>query len=120
MKTILTIEDSQRLIELGVDPKLASRRKTEYDENVVPRSYPIFTLTDILNILPKGIVHKGLWIKFRITTWIDEPWFAGYQNQIGEYVTPNHAPFSAPELIDALYQLLIWVIENGYIYLKEK
>ena len=46
MKTLLTVKESQRLIDLGVDPKLASRETFIFDK--------IFTLDDILTILPKS------------------------------------------------------------------
>lgn len=122
MKTRLTAEESAKLIELGVSPERASARTFDLkDVNNLGKPLerrelsPVFTLADILDILPKGICHEGLWIKLRITTWIDEPWFAGYQNQVGVYVTPNEAPFSAPELIDALYSLLVWCLEKEYV-----
>ena len=122
MKTQLTAEESAKLIELGVSPERASARTFDLkDVNNLGKPLerrelsPVFTLADILDILPKGICHEGLWIKLRITTWIDEPWFAGYQNQVGVYVTPNEAPFSAPELIDALYSLLVWCLEKEYV-----
>lgn len=122
MKTQLTTSESAKLIELGVSPERASARTFDLkDVNNLGKPLerrelsPVFTLADILDILPKGICHEGLWIKLRITTWIDEPWFAGYQNQVGVYVTPNEAPFSAPELIDALYSLLVWCLEKEYV-----
>ncbi len=122
MRNLLTAEESAKLIELGVSPERASARTFDLkDVNNLGKPLerrelsPVFTLADILDILPKGICHEGLWIKLRITTWIDEPWFAGYQNQVGVYVTPNEAPFSAPELIDALYSLLVWCLEKEYV-----
>ena len=122
MRNLLTAEESAKLIELGVSPERASARTFDLkDVNNLGKPLerrelsPVFTLADILDILPKGICHEGLWIKLRITTWIDEPRFAGYQNQVGVYVTPNEAPFSAPELIDALYSLLVWCLEKEYV-----
>ena len=136
MKTQLTAEESAKLIELGVSPGKASEICIDFNgagryayvcgeeaqlvRNCVNGHFyveecRIFTLGDILDILPKGICYEGLWIKLRITSWIDEPWFAGYQNQVGIYVTPNKAPFSAPELIDALYSLLVWCLKKGYV-----
>lgn len=120
MKTTLTIEQSSQLIEMGIDPRIASCGLYAVTDEMrggyeLPQLLPAFTLTDLLSILPKGICHEGLWIKLRITTWIDEPWFAGYQNQVGVYVTPNKTPFNAPELIDALNSLLVWAIGEGYV-----
>lgn len=120
MKDKLTKEQSAHLIELGVsvDKASASDSCVAYGNGargvMKAPTAPIFTLVDVLELLPKGIIHNGLWCKLRITTWIDEPWFAAYQNQIGEYITPNpyKAPFSAEEFIDVLYELLCWVLEN--------
>ncbi|MBD5283332.1 MAG: hypothetical protein HDS31_01795 [Bacteroides sp.] len=61
MKTKLTLEESARLIELGIDPKMASERefvdKTEINSNqfLEIEEYPRFTLADLLSILPKDI-----------------------------------------------------------------
>lgn len=117
MKNELTVEQSAKLIERGISKEKASAIK-EWSDDVsqwTHRGDPIFTLADLLGLLPKGICCEGLWIKLRITSWIDEPWFAGYENQVGAYVTPNKAPFSNDELIDALYELVLWCIDNRYI-----
>ena len=100
MKTELTIEQSARLIEIGVDASLASKcQNTKTSEN------PIFTLSDLLSILPK-----------RIRVYF----FNAHINKDGaeaSYVSETSwlACYTAPELIDVLYLLLVWVVENGYI-----
>lgn len=80
---------------------------------------PIFTLADICALLPKGVIHDGLSCKLRITTWYDESYFAGYENQVGKYImsNPYDAPFSAEELIDVLYELLLWAIDYNHVKL---
>ena len=113
MKTELTIEESAKLIELGVDPKLASKETFIFNK--------IFTFTDILSILPKEI-DNGYNLNIDITgkyygaayvCWDeDENWDAVIKDICFEAI--------ASELIDALYQLLCWVIENGYINLKQQ
>ena len=118
MKTILTVEESQRLIELGVDPKLASVQQSPY--KVIPplRSVeipenPVFTFIDILTILPKEIIADTIMgedFPCALTIRWDENrkgWHCAYEClpiplNVGE----------SPELIDALYQLLIWCLEN--------
>ena len=110
MKTELTIEESAKLIELDVDKKLASIKEfvpihpevlkgnAEYAK---PWGWmPKFTLTDILSILPKEIKDSVLGMEYDSEF---KQWWAGY-NAVSLK--------SAPELIDALYQLLIWTIEN--------
>lgn len=115
MKTELTIEESANLIGLGVDPKLASKEVATdvcEEEYSAPR-HPIFTLTDILSILPEKIkIHRDgdtLSMIFHCGQWR-----VGYTNCA---VWCEHTKV-APELIDALYQLLIWAIENKFINLN--
>ena len=129
MKTILTAEESQRLIELGVDPKLASEReyidKTEEDSNqfLNIEEYPRFTLSDLLSILPKEIEDSNLDI---ISTQVDiknhkkvSGWMATYIGSHNDLTFTDGLVFQAPELINALYSLLIWCLENKIIKLKE-
>lgn len=115
MKTTLSIEESTRLIELGVDPKLASKRTPGIqiptdDPNIyykVKEGDTVFTLSDLLSILPKEILlGNRLYCNLKIQ-YIYEEWAVNYS---------PHAMsiFRAPELIDSLYQLLIWCLEQGY------
>ena len=98
---------------IGVESKIVLK---DSDSNY---HVPIFTLADLFAILPKGIIYNGLSCKLRITSWYDEPYFAGYENQVGKYVmgNPYDAPFSAEELIDVIFQLLCWTIDNHHVKL---
>ena len=126
MKTELTVEQSAKLIELGVDRKLASIKEFVPIHPEVLKGnaeyakpwgwFPKFTLTDILSILPKEI-------KFSPTTYhlnIDYPPI----NQVAaRYIDEDDVDndlkgFMCNELIDSLYLLLIWVIEIGFVKLK--
>ena len=118
MKDRLTIEQSQHLIKLGVDPSKASIRPTTNHigqpfilikhENweaqtlcINPR--PIFSSADILSFLPKskkGI--GGLVFGFSVE---QERWKAFYDD------CPESTKYGE-ELIDALFELLVWVLEN--------
>ena len=122
MKTQLTAEQSAKLIELGVSPERASESKSSvaYGNGArgimkVPEM-PIFTLTDILDILPKKITfgHRTncrLKMQPIISSKdrISEVWQACYLH------TSLKANAEAPELIDALYSLLVWCLEKGYV-----
>jgi len=112
MKTKLTIEQSQRLIELGVNPYLASNKVVEkhpITENEL--QYPIFTLSDLLSILPKEIEDEVDTYRLEMF-WDanDTEWEAAYSEQKKSEVIEF---FIAPELIDALYSLAVWLIENN-------
>lgn len=116
MKTELTIEQSARLAELGVDPKMASGL-TIFDDPVsqwTHRGKLIFTLTDLLAILPKEIdTNLGTITLSIIASDLSDGgnnWTACYIDK--DIVAPFEITvFAAPELIDALYQLLIWCLE---------
>lgn len=123
MKTKLTIKESAKLIRKGVP----NNRASDFDvvNYINPRGIvtnvkmakPIFTLADLFAILPKGIIYNGLSCELRITSWYDEPYFAGYMNQTGKYIMSNpfDAPFSTEELIDTLFQLLCWCLDNNHL-----
>lgn len=120
MKTTLTIQESAELIKRGVKRNKASRLKPRYTKSGYCDSpYRIFTLADLFSLLPKGIIHNGLSCKLRITSWYDEPYFAGYMNQVGKYImgNPYDAPFSAEELIDVIFELLCWAIDHNHVKL---
>lgn len=124
MKSLLTASESAKLIELGVSPERASEIKVEVEEpsGGSPNIYcsdvkrPIFTLADILDILPKKITfgHRTncrLKLQPIISSKdrISEVWQACYLH------TSLKANAEAPELIDALYSLLLWCLEKGYV-----
>ena len=126
MKRTLKAEQSATLIAKGISADKASERTFDHkDVNYLSKPIgkrkllPIFTLADICSLLPKGVIHNGLSCKLRITSWYDEPYFAGYENQVGKYImgNPYDAPFSAEELIDALYELLLWAIDHNHVKL---
>lgn len=124
MKTQLTAEESAKLIELGVSPERASESKSSvaYGNGArgimkVPET-PIFTLSDLVSLLPKKITfgHRTncrLKMQLIISSKdrISEVWQACYLH------TSLKANAEAPELIDALYSLLLWCLEKGYVKL---
>ncbi|MDE7464981.1 MAG: hypothetical protein K2M59_03780 [Muribaculaceae bacterium] len=117
MKTELTIEESARLIELGVDAKLASKcQNTKTSEN------PVFDLSDLLSILPKEITTSETIMGDDFTSDIEINWYSNVRLwKCGYTCLPLPVDVGcAPELIDALYQLLIWAIEQGYLKTEKK
>ncbi len=123
LKTQLTAEESAKLIELGVSPERASERTPDYtDINNTGRPLerrellPIFTLADLVSLLPKKITfgHRTncrLKMQPIISSKdrISEVWQACYLH------TSLKANAESPELIDALYSLLVWCLEKGYV-----
>jgi len=122
MKTELTIEQSQRLIELGVNPYLASSKVVEkhpITENEL--QYPIFTIADLLSILPKKIeaeiqnVRRIVQLEVRWYDRLRDCWLVRYSDLHGDIVDDKTPAKLAHELIDALYSLAVWLIENNLL-----
>ncbi len=112
MKTELTVSESQHLVDLGVDPKLASKEValTVYEANYSDPLHPVFRLTDVLEALPKEIDGYQLYM---IRT--ASEWNAGYgawrgMNDFHAYTQTIKS--EQKELIDALNQLLCWTLER--------
>lgn len=115
MKTNLTLSQSQHLIELGVDPsKASSVYQADFyglDDASLSNS-PIFTLSDILSLLPKEIIKENCPYHLNI----DYPYLTGgiaarYLDEEGDSLTG----VLCPELIDAVFELLCWCITNKYV-----
>lgn len=102
MKTQLTKEQSAHLINLGVPKEKAS----EFDHDC---RVDVFSLTDLLEILPKEIEYQDL--KYQIRIEWDEEWYADYvEDGYSGVITAK-----AEELIDALYELCVWCLESKYL-----
>lgn len=123
MKTRLTREESQHLIDLGVPKEKASGKY------IVPRGkpivtsvgvlnetdeiYPIFKLEDFLNgdILPKEIKPKNSWqsadyYELVLIYTKEDEWDANYYSwNCGEFL--SNIPEN-PELVNSLYRLACW------------
>ena len=124
MKTQLTAEESAKLIELGVSPERASERTPDYtDINNTGRPLerrellPVFTLGNILDILPKFVPDAGGDLSYALK--IQPCNLPGWQVCYYAYSLDNGKGYQAsPELIDALYSLLVWCLEKGHVKLN--
>lgn len=108
MKTQLTAEESAKLIELGVSPGKANGLWLPGTDAIIP-----FALADILDILPREIRHNGCTYKLNI----DYPPIgmvaARYNSEDDDL--DSLKGYLCEELIDALYSLLLWCLEKGYV-----
>ena len=102
MKTELTFEESQKLIELGISKEYTTPIRT------IERRYWGFRFTDLLYILPKEPLADYC---LQITNWRNDIWYVGYTMQDEDPLIM----YNCGELIDGLYKLVIWCIEHGYI-----
>lgn len=114
MKTQLTKEQSQHLIDLGVPKEKASlilpTDSYEMEDISITTGIPIFKLEDFLNseILPKEIEDDEYdwWMEFYIHfSAPQQKWFVAYHDMSERGV--SFVRYSE-ELIDALYELTCW------------
>lgn len=112
MKTELTIEQSAKLIESGVPKEKASKIELTYDrKKEIHTRYQIFTLADLFDLLPKNIEKHNLHIVAK-----DDYYLVSYSlysdlNDTEAFIE-DMCWAHGDELIDALYALLLWVIDN--------
>ena len=130
MKTNLTVEESVRLIELGVDRKLASLKEFVPIHPAVLKGnakyakpwgwFPRFRLEDILSILPKSYFSEEYYAEMNLSIAVlNGKWFVNYRYYSGGELAAQDVEREATELIDALNSLLIWCLEQKIIKLKE-
>lgn len=107
MKRSLTKEQTQHLIDLGLD-KTRIYYGNDCPNRKFIRASIRYYMFDILDSLPQEIVHNGVVYTLSINANADKT-DIGYLNN--DYLIL----FAENELIDAAYKLVIWCIENGYI-----
>ena len=112
MKTELTTEQSNHLIELGIPEDWASLCEQAFDDGY--RKNPIFTLDDLLKILPKEIELTDRIYNLDIVFWSNEV--------MGIYNIGAMFPImikKGNELIEVLYELTVWCLENNYLKFEQ-
>lgn len=116
MKTILTPEQSNKLFELGIPKECASEiahvpgedhgkllENGDMQIHWVPNR--VFTTNDLLKILPTEIQNQPIVITHHNDDILEYPcWNAYYLG-----ITNSHL---CEELIDSLYELTIWYLQN--------
>lgn len=109
MKTRLTVDESKELIVLGINSELASDSIIIYpdDEEFSQELVPIFTLQDLVEIVPKVIDDYHLEMAF-----CDPAWQVHYELYYGWKKLTLARNI---ELIDALFDIVKWCIKEGYI-----
>ena len=113
MKLELTKEQSARLIELGVDASKANGviYTDPYDlDDAVEQK--VFTLIDLIGLLPKWIKYRHylLYLEMGVDKW-EEHWYACYKSE--QDCDEADTFQSAEELIDSLYELLVFLITEN-------
>lgn len=112
MKDELTIEQSQELIELGISEESASLGYVDSQR----KEWSIFTLADLLDILPKTIKQEGTTYKLNIDYPPINQVAARYNTEYDEL--ESLAGVMCDTLTDALFHLTKWCVKNNHIKTK--
>lgn len=134
MKTELTLEQSRALVRRGIDADIASKctfNANDKERLPEPLEYkyarcpnmdeiePIFTLEDLLGLLPRELCYDSMGRPYTLHMEIEKNrGKAWYARDID--IKVGSAKFKYKELIDALHELLLWCIDNGYVKYENK
>lgn len=117
MKKNLTIEQSANLIAKGISQNKASEI-SEYADAVsqwTRKGYSIFTLDDLMKILPREI-KRDKYSTYQFNLIADEVgWEASYVYYRGDLNDESIGISIDTELIDCIYNLIVWLLDNKYI-----
>lgn len=112
MKEILTKEESEKLFDLGISQEHASVNDIEDAEKYGWKYHRLFSITDLLQLLPNRICHKYDVCYLSIDRNVYGIYFAGYKyDTFDSSCFVSDCEHSGDELIDVLYNVLLWVIE---------
>ena len=122
---VLTIEQMHQLKELGVDVKPKSmcimytsdssdNYYLKYGESTCEDDIKAFSLEDVFDLLPKEIIIKK--VSYQLN-WNPLNGSLRYDNMYGDEGTTLYGCCYIEEegILYASYNILVWVIENGYL-----
>lgn len=117
MKDKLTIEESAKLLKYGIPKKYATGKET----CVSGGYYPVFTFTDLMNLVKKNYVNGDINYHFSLSIYDKSGkfWFADYYNDKHSCFFFSHTNV-AEEMIDAVYQFIISCLKTGIIYFDNR
>lgn len=122
MKTALTVEQSAELIRRGVSEDIVTTRIPKVNgRGFIVEYSPIFTLDNLLSLLPKEItITMDFYNVSRVAclhiSATNERWYVSYKYEFEErdYWCKM---FISENLIDALCKLLLWAIDHNHVKL---
>ena len=121
---VSSIEQMNRLKELGVDVKpkgmclmytsdSSDNYYLKYGESTCEDDIASFSLQDIIELLPPQLIHKeeNIYLNFENIGKEYGFYYANCDFEICIY-------FNNTNILQAAYEMLLWVIENGYLKTK--
>ena len=125
---VLSIEQMTKLKELGVDVEpngldfmysevVPVECRLMYAESVCEDDMKAFTLQDVIELLPAEIQTNDSNYYLVITKIAKDSYISAYDIDLQDG-SMNEVQFFSNDVLDAAYQMLIWVIENGHLKTK--
>ncbi len=120
-----TLEQSRKLVELGIDQSTADMYWTnnglwkDYLKATPRKGYPeetcpAWSLAALLELMPKHITHPETWhYNFFCLTKTKNMGFLFEYSNIG--LDEVAFEYSSYDLIDAAFEMVVWLKENKYI-----
>ena len=127
---VLSIEQMTKLKELGVDVKpkgtclmytsdSSDNYYLKYGESTCEDDIEAFSLQDIIELLPKQIINCNEIYLLKIIPISNEVSYVQFNSQICADITKYPLRVKKQDsLFNSLFEMLIWVIENGYLKTK--
>ena len=117
-----TIEQVKKLISLGLDPGTADMyyirnwgeyyARTNNEKYIGDRLYPCWSVGALMDLIPKHIVKNNTEYSMCLQTMTH---CYSLCHTDGRYLTTLGCQIICKSLMDAVYQYVVWLIENGYI-----
>lgn len=116
IKICTSIEQSEKLLSLGLDQSTADMYWYKFDKNkdkewtaairyehLYDGEIPCWSLAALLELMPRIVPNEGI---LCITpSHKDNGWVVGYDEENTSF----------PTLIDAAFEMVVWLIEQGHI-----
>ena len=127
---VLTIEQMNKLKELGVDVKTkgtclmytsdsSDNYYLKYGESTCEDDVAAFGLQDIIELLPVQIINCNEIYLLKIIPISNEVSYVQFNAQICADITKYPLRVKKSDsLFNSLFEMLIWLIENGYLKTK--
>ena len=127
---VLSLEQMNQLKELGVDVKpkgtclmytsdSSDNYYLKYGESTCEDDVAAFGLQDVIELLPKQIINCNEIYLLKIIPISNEVSYVQFNSQICADITKYPLRVKKQDsLFNSLFEMLLWVIENGYLKTK--
>ena len=127
---VLSLEQMNQLKELGVDVKpkgmclmytsdSSDNYYLKYGESTCEDDIKAFSLQDLIEFLPKQIINCNEIYLLKIIPISNEVSYVQFNSRLCADITKYPLRVKKSDsLFNSLFEMLIWVIENGYLKTK--